>query len=526
MRASAVRKHQLTSPERLIARWYDLNDERAVLVLLAVFVVAWTAFHTITYATIGLHPDLTEVYNWGRHPLAGYYKHPPLGGLICALWFSIFPVTDWSFHLLAMFNAGLSLYVVDLIARRYVTGDKRLMVLLLLLLLPFYQFHAQRFASNQTLLATWPLAVYCFLRAFERRTLMWSLAAGVAAALAMLGKYYSIYLIGGIVIAALTHPDRARYLKSSSPWISVGVGLLALAPHIEWLVRTGFQPFVYAYIVHGSTSFAAIFASIGSYLTGAAGYIVLPVAAYLLAVRPSRRRLLETLRPSDPDRRMLVVMLAAFLLLPPLSAPVLGVELTSLWTMQIWFLLPIVLLTPSSARVSRRAAVRTAGALAIFTGLAVFIAAPVLAWTNFTHPERNDRGYYRQLSDVVTLTWHARVGRRLTIMLGETRLAAAVTFYSRDHPDSVPDFELRSAPWVTPARLANEGWAAACRSDDTNCLSKVAATSAHEPGLRRSEVEIVPSFLGFEGEAARFIIVIVPPRSVASHDVIMERPLL
>ena len=216
------------------------------------FVIFYTAFQIISFSSIGLNPDLLELYAWSLHPAAGYYKHPPLGALITAGWFSIFPPTDWAFHLLAMANAALGLYAVSLIARRYLGGDKMLVVLLLLLLTPFYQFHGQRFASNQTLLSTWPLATYCFLRAFENRGLVWSAAAGATAALAMLGKYYSIFLLAGFIVAALAHPARGRYLRSPSPWLSVVVGGLVMAPHVQWLFATGFAPFGYATSVHAS----------------------------------------------------------------------------------------------------------------------------------------------------------------------------------------------------------------------------------------------------------------------------------
>jgi len=203
-------------PQRAAGRWQ--NDDRAIVILLGAFVVAWTVFHTIVFVPIGLHPDLTEVYSWGRHPALGYFKHPPLSGWICGLWFSVFPSADWAFYLLAMVNAAAGLWFIDLIAQRYVSAGKRPTVILLLLMTPFFQFFGLKFNANAVLLSTWPLAVYCFLRAFESRAPVWSAAAGAAAALAMLGKYYSIFLIGGIVIAALSHPKNARYLKSPSPW--------------------------------------------------------------------------------------------------------------------------------------------------------------------------------------------------------------------------------------------------------------------------------------------------------------------
>jgi len=128
--------------------------------------------------------DCTSTW-WRCSPGAGISRpdtSPPLATLIAAAWFAVFPVADWSFHLLAMVNAAVAFFAIDLIARRYVSGDKRLLVLLLLLLTPFYQFHGQRFNANAILLSTWPIATYCFLRSFESRSLAWSAAAGVAAA--------------------------------------------------------------------------------------------------------------------------------------------------------------------------------------------------------------------------------------------------------------------------------------------------------------------------------------------------------
>jgi hypothetical protein len=191
----------------VLATWFDrVPSGLATLFLLLWFVFFWTAFQIISQGSAGLHPDLTEVYAWGLHPSAGYYKHPPLSGLIAATWFALFPPADWAFHLLAMTNAALGLFATDLISRRYLDGDKRIVVLLLLLLTPFYQFHGQRFGANQTLLSTWPIATYCFLRAFQTRGLVWSTAAGAAAAFVILGKYYSIFLIAGFVAAVLAHP--------------------------------------------------------------------------------------------------------------------------------------------------------------------------------------------------------------------------------------------------------------------------------------------------------------------------------
>ena len=130
-------------------------------------------FLIVAYLGVDLHPDVLETWSIGRHFAWGNPKHPPLMGWVAGLWTTFLPLTDWSFQLLAMTNSALALWAVDLIARRFVQGDKRAIVLLLAMLMPVYQFHAQRFNANSVQLATWPLAVYCFLRSFESRSIGW-----------------------------------------------------------------------------------------------------------------------------------------------------------------------------------------------------------------------------------------------------------------------------------------------------------------------------------------------------------------
>src|SRR5215471_10327269 len=178
--AMARRSDRCPAPwRRPFVRWLDgVEAGWSVPLLLVCFVAVWTAYLSIAYLGAGLHPDVLETWTLGRNFAWGCVKHPPLMGWVTGAWTSIFPPADWSLQLMAMTNAALALWFVDLISRRFAAGDKRLIVLLLLMLTPTYQFHAQRFNANTVLLATWPLATYCFLRAFETRTAFWAVAAG------------------------------------------------------------------------------------------------------------------------------------------------------------------------------------------------------------------------------------------------------------------------------------------------------------------------------------------------------------
>ena len=486
--------------------WYD--NPHAVPILLCLFVIAWWAIQVISYAAIGLHDDVVEMFVWSRHLEPGYTKHPPLGALMSRAWFSVFPASDWSAHLMAMVNSGLSLYLVDLTARRYVGGDKRLMVLLLLLFTPFYQFHAVHFSANQTLLLTWPLATYCFIRAFKSRGIGWSAAAGATAALAMLGKYYSIYLVGALVLAALAHPERLRYLRSPSPWVSAGVGLAVLAPHIRWLLETGFPTFQYAFAVHGASWLTAA-ATVPRYLLGAIGYILVPAIMFAWAVRPRIADVLAALWPDHPEARLLAALFWGQLFLPPLTAPLLGLELNSLWTMQSWFLLPILLLMPEQIRVPRDAAVGVAiGVIAVT--IVLLAISPALAWFKF-RTNNEARAYYRPVAQELERRWHDLTGRPLTIVLGD--LANSATFYVPEHPDAVANFSFSDVPWVTPERMAREGFAVICR--DAPCAARGLQLAAKNAGTRRVDAEIVPTFLGEPASPLRVILVLAPPPPAA-----------
>jgi 4-amino-4-deoxy-L-arabinose transferase-like glycosyltransferase len=501
------------SAERVIGAWYD--DPRALRILLVLFVIAWTAFHVIAYWPIALHPDVVEMYAWSRHPSAGYYKHPPLGALMTAAWFAVFPAADWAFQLLAMVNAAIGLLGVGLIARRYLSDgsvgsrDKWLVAVLLLILTPFYQFHGQRFGSSQVMLSIWPIATLCFLRAFETRTIAWSIAAGVTAALAMLSKYYSVYLVAAFVVAALAHPKRGGYLRSASPWISVGAGLVVLSPHLHWLLTTGAQTVGYAASVHGGDPMRVVIKKALLYFPGSIAFVIVPLVVYALVVKPSRRLVAAILWPPDPDRRMLVLLFVLPLVLPPLTLPLFGISITSLWSMPSWFLLTVVLLAPPEVVISRAAAVRVVQIVLVVT-VACLLAAPALAWYRHVNEDKEGRAHYRAIGNELTRAWRQAMGRPLTIVAGDMDLSVAVAFYSPDHPDAVPGFDTSLTPWITRERLAREGFATVCHAEDRTCIGRAAART--DPNAPRVTYQTVNTFLGVHGEPARFVFVLMPPR--------------
>lgn len=280
------------------------NAGRAVLLSLVLYTILWAVYATIAKGSQGLHYDMTEVIAWSRDLQFGYLKHPPLAAAIAWLWFSGFPAGEFQFYLLAMTMPSIALWFAWAASADYLDLEKRVVGVALLMLVPFFHFHALKFNVNTVMMPLWAATTYWFLRSYETRSKVYAALAGFGAAGCMLGKYWSIFLLGGLVLAALLDRRRARYFFSAAPWITVAVGAIVLVPHILWLVQNDFAPFGYAMSIHGDKPFGATaFAALG-YFAGSVGYVALPVIIVLLTARPSRATLADMVWPQDDKRQI------------------------------------------------------------------------------------------------------------------------------------------------------------------------------------------------------------------------------
>jgi 4-amino-4-deoxy-L-arabinose transferase-like glycosyltransferase len=490
----------------------DAPSGRTTRVLLFLFIAALTSFTFISNASVGPSTELLDTYVRSLHPAAGYFGAAPLGPHIAAAWFSLLPPIDWALYLLTAVNAGAALFAVDLVARREVTGDKRVLVLLFLILTPFYCVYGQRFDSDRTLLWAWPVATLTFLRAFETRDVRWSVFAGIAAGVALYGGYQSVFLFAGFLAAALLHPERGAYLRSLSPWVTAAAAIVVLGPHIYWLYQHDFAPLSTVVSQHVGAPFGEVLRGVVVYAGWGLAGIVIPIVLWGLAVRPDRATLRETIWPSDAQGRVLVLLFVVPLLLRAVLALIAGTVLTADGSAPGWFLLPILLLRPAAAGVSRAATIRIL-ALVFVSTIVALLLSPSLASRLHKEGTAEGREYFRQVGFEVTRNWHTSVGRLLRIVMGDPHLAAAVAFYSPDRPDVVPDFDLQRAPFVSEGRLDGDGFVAVCRAEDTACVAEA---------RRRAEGKTGTQFVNFQtrslyggsagGEIGRFFFVFVPPQ--------------
>ncbi len=505
---------ELSAPRwrKWLLAWMDgVEAGWAIPLLLIGFVAVWLAFLVIAYVGGDLHSDVLETWTLGRSLEWGYSKHPPLMGWAARAWTSVFPLTNWSFQLLSLTNAAIGLWMVDLITRRFASGDKRLFVLLLLMLLPVYQFHAQRFNANAVLLPTWPLATYCFLRSFETRQAGWAVAAGLTAALAMLGKYYSVFLILGFAVAAIAHPQRRAYFKSFVPWISVASGLAALTPHIYWLATTGAKPFAYALARHTGKAFSPALLEATLFVLGTAMLLAVPAAICAFVAGDRLKTVRQDFKAMDGGLLLLFCIGLATVIFPAITAAAFGTDMPPLWGLQGLFLFVIVMVCGLPDPIPRPYSVNLAASVIGIAVLAAFVAAPIHAVYRNDHPLHEGRNFYQQAADELTRLWHAQSDTPLRAVGGDDGLAFALAFYSPDHPVYDERIVHPNAERL-PGEVSFEGgWAALCYGDDIYCVGSMERTAARSPKFVRSDFVLQSTLLGQPGAIQRFTAFVVLP---------------
>lgn len=504
-----------------------IEDGWAIPLLIAGFVAIWMMFLAIAYVGGDLHQDVLETWTLGRSFDWGSSKHPPLMAWAARAWTSIFPLTNWSFQLLALTNSAVGLWFVDRIARQFVRGDKRLIVLLLLTLMPIYQLHAQRFNANAVLLSTWPLATFCFLRAFETRAVSWALATGTTAALAMLGKYYSIFLIGSFALAAICHPGRRAYLTSPAPWITAATGLLALLPHIHWLATTGAQPFTYAMEHHSGKAPGPALAEAIGFILAIGALAAIPALIWLAVARPQLRRMRDDVGNLNAGPLLIAIIGIGTVALPALTSAIVGTDMPPLWGLQGLFLFVILIVCGASYSVPRP---QTVNLVATAVGIALFAAlvvAPLHAFYRNYQPLHEGRNFYRGAVAELIRQWHVQSEMPLPVVGGDEGLAFAAAFYSDDHPL----YETRLVnPYIrqlTDISRFENGWAALCYDTDDVCISSLEQAAALTSYAIRSKFALQSTLFGQPGASQGFVALIVPPAAEApkpspDHDIAEE----
>jgi len=499
--------------ERIIAALVDdARSERTMVLLLTGYAAVWSLYAFIAKSGQDIHPDMGEMVAWSREVGLGTPKHPPLAPWLVGAWFRVFPREDWAYYLFAMILPTVALWITWRISARYLSRDKRVVGIAILTLVPFYNFLALKFNANTVLTPFWAATTWWFLRSFETRRVGWAVLAGIGAAATMLGKYWSVILLAGLGLAALTDFRRDSYFGSPAPYVTLAVGTILLTPHIDWMIAHHFVTITYATAAHPATSFTAARSAL-DFIGGSLCYIAAPIVLSVFAAQPNAAVIRDTLWPVDPDRRTLVFAFAAPFLFAALVAVLLQVAIAPLWAISAMTLLPVVLLSSPLVIISRRAAFRLV-ALAIAFPLIMVAISPVIAIVSRRNSVANHESHYRLIAQAVERAWYAYTNKPLRIVGSFDSLINGTAFYFVDQPLTFDIMNPTQTPWIDGDRIGRDGIAIVCPESDPFCMQAISYYLAYYRAKETKDVVIARRYLGMYDTPMSYKIVVIPPNSI------------
>jgi 4-amino-4-deoxy-L-arabinose transferase-like glycosyltransferase len=484
----------------------DHAEGTIVVSALSAFVVLWMLFDVMSLASVDAHPDVSEATLWA-HNFAFGYKHPPMTAWLYMAWFAVFPRQDWAADLLNVMVVTVGLAISWRLLRDHLDKYRALLGLIALVLIPLYDVKTAILNANTVMIPFWAAALLFYLRARRGLGVIDALLAGAFASLAVLGKYWALFLVAGMAIAALVGPGTRRFWRSPAPYVIATGAIIVIAPHVWWFVgeRGGASYEFVRDTVVVSQSFGAALARSGRYLINAIAYAIVPFI-FLIALRPSRAALADMFWPPDDDRRQALLLFFVPLVLPALVNLVIPYRLTADWTYPNWALLPVVLYGSRDLIVDQRVVAR-AGLAALAVTLIAIIVSPLVAYARLARSQDQDRAHFQQVAELADRL----MGAPVQLYWGSSDITAGLPFYL---PAARP---LRADPLSAEGRAAisARGLAVVCLSGDAPCRQTAAALA--NAGARTTSVTLARRFLGFSGPAMSFEIAVMSPAATPAH---------
>ncbi len=503
-----------------------------------VHAVLWTMILTAFKSAQDVHMDVAEAYAWGQKFLLGYGKHPPLSGWVAGVWFKIFPATDWATYALAMTVLGFGLVICWHIAIRVVDHRRAMFTVAMLAIYPIFNLKGFKYNPDLLQLVTLPLFVLAYLEAFEKRTLRSGIWLGLAAALALMTKYWVLTMIGAVGLAALLHPDRMKFLKSPAPWIAMLACVVAMLPHLWWLKQSDFLPLIYADDVYGARPFSQTSRVVSIYLLHNIGLLLIPIAFACIALawklqwwkaltrREIFREFIASLkrpwaRGPNPgvhlsQARNIWVIQAIVGIVPAIAGLIFGIYMKTDWGLSLYFLVPLALIAIPQLRVTQMALVRLMFMWLVFT-LVMLIISPIYAALTVRRDGAAGTAFSPRSEFAMQLTeaWRARFNTRWAVVAGTTEIGEPVTFYSPDHPAPFTPGEIWSSGLTSFEEATRLGFIGACDTSDNRLEECEKWMNENAPDAEKLNLTSRRYFHGRAGPAVRWKIWIKAPAKKA-----------
>ena len=440
---------------RLVAM-VEANPAAAFIVFAVVHAALWTVLPAALCRNLPL--DVIEGVAYGQDWQIGYWKHPPLPWWLIDIVRRIAGPRPWPLFLLGQLAVVLCFWAVWRLGCRIVRPLEALVAVVLLDGGVMFNLHTMEFNHNIVQLPIWGLAGWTLYRAFvDRRRLDWMLV-GLWFALAFYAKYAAVMLVAPLLLFSVIDPQARRCWRTPGPYLAVLAFFVLLAPHLVWLVRSGFSPveFAMSRAVKADGLLRLAHATADTAVS-AVSLIALVFVLFAVLIGGRFRRPGEAMAGDPFARRYVVVLALGPVATAVATSVVMGRGLHTKWASPFWCfigLLLVVLWRPVIDRAALRRLVIAWSALTVLlmgvqTAAQLFHVGGGERWATQFPGDR--------FAAIVTETWRRETNQRLAYVVGDFWLAGNVILFSSDGPRMFHDARLDYSPWIEVADVSRRG---------------------------------------------------------------------
>ena len=434
---------------------HAMNISRFVAAYFIVRTVILTALFYFTQPSLQM--DVLEHLAWGREWRMVYAQHPGLPAWINE---AINILTGGSHLALSATSpvaTTLAMWAVWTFARRIMDAPRAAIAALSLEGVYYFNAAAAEFSHNVAQLAAcawlFVAAHHAFLGGGKWRA--W-FALGAIAALSLYAKYSSPLFLAVLLLWSVAEPHAREKWKTAGPAVAFLICIALTLPQIIALANVDFAPLKYA-AGRASSEGAWTDHIVYPFRFAAAQLGACVVAGVLYWC--ARTKSPAELSMSDAQRRFILVAAFGPLLLALLVSMFGGIKLRSLWGFAMLTFIPLWLLSQRPRELNWRRW-RT-GLMATAATVIIAIAAINLGKPLFL--EKGKRIHYpgAAIAEKIEGEWRLRhPGSPLHYVVGETHVAALVSFYAPQRPRAVMyDGDWQKSFWASREEFAQTGGA-------------------------------------------------------------------
>lgn len=407
------------------------------------------------------HKDSIEELFWIQSFDWGYPKFGPISTWWVHAWVSLLGRSIWVTYVAGQINVALMLLVIWRICLQVMSPARALMAVVLTTLIAYHSINGIQVSSNLLQLFPTALLLWSLLLAVRHQNGWRWVLVGIAGAVCVLTKYSAGIWFAVMGVWVLLDSRMHSWRAMRGVLIAILVALIAMIPHIEWLIRENAPTIRYMqYQVSGEVNHLA---QLGKFILSQLGKLSPLIIVILVLKFTFKNQEGSTVNPSEgyakTQQEWRFISFAA--IGPMLLTCLLGTAFISLhanWATSYFVLLGVYALRwvpelDSTRTLNKVVRIGLLANVLIACGTALYfgLIADVMSKT----PRANFPA--KQLGQKFDQIWDAHMKEPMKVVIGETWIAGVTSVASRYQPLVLPYGLYHQTAAVTPELIKQCG---------------------------------------------------------------------